>query len=94
MIVDQHLKCKHLGVGTTLTQLRENGYWLPAGRHTIKETLKNCLVCIKLNSLHLGYPKMTNLPKERLELIKPFLHTDIDYTSHLYAKDTNGESHY
>ncbi|KAF0288908.1 hypothetical protein FJT64_012796 [Amphibalanus amphitrite] len=65
MIEDQHRRCKHLGVGTTLTELREHGYWIPSGRQVVKRVLKDCITCQKLNALAFEYPKMTNLPRER-----------------------------
>lgn len=92
MIVNnQHLRCKHLGVGSTLMQLRENGYWIPSGRQVVKDILKDCMVCKKLNCFSFDYPKLTNLPKERLHLVKPYFHTAIDYTSHLFVADDDGQ---
>ena len=91
MIEDQHRHCKHLGVGTTLTELRENGYWLPSGRQVVKRVIKNCITCKKMNALAFSYPKMTNLPKERVSLVKPFSNTAIDYTGHIFVGDANGE---
>ena len=85
----QHERCKHLGVGSTLMQLRENGFWLPSGRQAVKEIIKSCIFCEKMNAFSMAYPKLTNLPKERLELIKPYLHTAIDYTGHLFVFDEN-----
>lgn len=91
MIEDQHRRCKHLGVGTTLTELRENGYWLPSGRQVVKRVIKDCITCKKLNALAFDYPKMTNLPKERVRFIKPFSNTAIDYTGHIFVEDSNGD---
>ena len=33
---------------------------------------------------------MTNLPKHRVELVKPFNHTGVDYTGHLWVKGSTG----
>ena len=90
MIQDQHRRCKHLGVGTTLTELRERGYWIPCGRQVVKRVLRECITCKKLNTLAFDYPKMTNLPKERVSLIKPFSNTAIDYTGHIFVEDASG----
>ena len=49
-------------------------------------------MCQKLNNLAFKYPKVTNLPKHRVNLIKPFLHTGIDYTGHVWVKDDEGVS--
>ena len=93
LINDQHLKCKHLGIGTTLTALRERGYWIPAGRQVVKRILKDCITCKKHNSLAFSYPKLTDLPKERVRVrfFKPYHDTAIDYTGHVFVKDDNGE---
>ncbi|KAF0306140.1 hypothetical protein FJT64_022280 [Amphibalanus amphitrite] len=91
LINDQHLKCKHLGIGTTLTALRERGFWIPAGRQVVKRILKDCITCKKHNSLAFSYPKLTDLPKERVRFLKPYHDTAIDYTGHIFVKDDNGE---
>ena len=90
MIEEQHRHCKHLGVGTTLTELRERGFWLPSGRQVVKRVLKDCITCKKLNALAFNYPKMTNLPKERVSFIRPYSSTAIDYTGHIFVSDANG----
>ncbi|XP_043212925.1 uncharacterized protein LOC122377020 [Amphibalanus amphitrite] len=91
MINDQHRRCKHLGVGTTLTELRESGHWIPGGRQAVKRIIKDCITCRKLNALAFDYPKMTSLPKERLSFIKPFNNTAIDYTGHIFVQDEGGD---
>ena len=91
MINDQHRRCKHLGVGTTLTEVRESGHWIPGGRQAVKRVIKDCITCRKLNALAFDYPKMTSLPKERLSFIKPFNNTAIDYTGHIFVEDEGGD---
>ena len=91
MINDQHRRCKHLGAGTTLTELRESGHWIPGGRQAVKRVIKDCITCRKLNALAFDYPKMTSLPKERLSFIKPFDITAIDYTGHIFVEDEDGD---
>ena len=34
---------------------------------------------------------MTNLPKHRINLVKPFQHTGVDFTGHLWIKNVEGE---
>ena len=34
---------------------------------------------------------MTNLPKHRVSLVKPFQHTGVDFTGHLWVKNEEGE---
>ena len=33
------------------------------------------------------YPKVTNLPKHRVNLIRPFIHIGVDFTGHLMVRD-------
>lgn len=92
MVNDAHIKCKHLGIGTTLASIRQDGFWIPSGRQVVKSIISKCLLCTKLNAYSFQYPKMTNLPEERLRLIKPFMHTAIDYTGPLHVFADNGNS--
>ena len=34
---------------------------------------------------------MTNLPKYRFSMVKPFQHTGVDFTGHLWVKNEEGE---
>merc|ERR1712082_196446 len=47
-------------------------------------------MCRRFNSLSFKYPKVTNLPKHRLNFIKPYLHTGIDFTGNVFVKDSKG----
>lgn len=91
LVRDQHQKSKHLGIGTTLTALRERGFWIPAGRQVVKRIIKECVTCQKFNNLAFSYPKLTDLPKERVRFVQPFQDTAIDYTGHVYVKDEDGQ---
>ena len=44
-------------------------------------------MCRKMNSLSFKYPKMTDLPAHRVNLIRPFAHTGVDYTGHIMVRD-------
>ena len=81
-----HLSCKHLGISATLTKLRMLGFWLIMGRQNVKSVISNCFVCKKFNSICFKYPKLTNLPSYRVNLVRPFTDTGVDYTGHLYVK--------
>merc|ERR1712055_1278249 len=58
---------------------------------SVKNVISHCVVCKKFNSLSFRYPKVTNLPKHRVNLIRPYLHTGVDYTGHIFVKDGNEE---
>ena len=87
-----HKRCMHLGLQTTLNSVRSNGFWIPRMRQSIKNILNVCFTCKKFNALALKYPKMTNLPKHRVNLVKPFLHTGVDFTGHLFVKNEKDEN--
>ena len=86
-----HYSCKHLGLQTTLNNVRTGGFWIPKMRQVVKSILRKCIICCKFNSLSFRYPRMTNLPKHRVNLVKPFQHTGVDFTGHLWVKNEEGE---
>ena len=65
---------QHLRTGTTLNYLREQGYWIPKGLVAIKNEITNCPVCKKYNALAYKYPKVVDMPKHHMNLVKPFNH--------------------
>ena len=87
-----HKRCKHLGIQTTMNTVRSNGFWIPKMRQCIKTVISSCITCKKFNSLSFRYPKMTNLPKHRVNFIKPFMHTGVDFTGHLFVKNESDEN--
>ena len=86
-ILDSHVKMQHLGIGTTLNYIREQGFWIPKGRMAVKSALSTCRVCKKYNTLAFKYPKFTDMPKHHMNLVKPFQHVGVDYTGHFWVKD-------
>ena len=86
-----HYRCKDLGLQTTLNNVRTGGFWILKMRQVIKSILSSCITCRKFNSLAFRYPRMMNLPKHRVNLVKPFLHTGVDFTGHLWVKNKEGE---
>ena len=40
-----------------------------------------------MNGLPFKYPKVTNLPKHRVNLIVPYRHTGVDFTGHLWVEN-------
>ena len=51
-----HYSCKHLGLQTTLNNIRTGGFWIPKMRQVI---LSKCIICPKFNSLSFRYQRMT-----------------------------------
>lgn len=93
IISDCHFSCKHLGIDSTLYQIRQSGFWIIRARSSIKTELKKCIICNKLNSRAFVKPPTPALPKDRVNYVQPFFHTGIDYTGHFYVKNNRGERH-
>ena len=87
-----HRRCQHLGIQTTLNTVRNNGFWIPRMRQYVKKVLGLCTTCKRYNSLAFRYPRMTNLPKHRVNFVQPFKHTGVDFTGHLWIKNENDEN--
>ena len=85
-----HKRCKHLGIQATLNKIRLSGFWIPIVRQAVKSVISQCTICQKFNNLAFKYPKVTYLPKSRVILIKPYLHTGINYTGYVWVKGDHG----
>ena len=92
IINDCHNRCKHVGINATVTKLRMPGFWVPQARQAVKSVISRCFMCKKFNYLAFRYPKITNLPRHRVNLVRPFLQTGIDYTGHLSIKQKTDTS--
>ena len=92
IVMSIHNKIKHMGLGTTLTQIRLAGFWIPRARQAIKNVLSKCFICKRYNSLSFKYPKICNLPKSRVNLVKPFREVGIDYTSHIFLNTSENNN--
>jgi len=89
LIADVHHRCKHLGIATTLTAIRKEGFWIPKGRVAVKAVLSRCIICKKMNAHAFVYPKKTDYLKAKTDFVKPYDHTGIDFTGHIYVKLEN-----
>ena len=65
IVWDAHLKVKHNGERQTLAEVR-NEYWISRGKSLVKQILKQCITCRKLNTRPYNYPQSPNLPSFRL----------------------------
>lgn len=90
LIWKSHLSCQHLGLQSTVNHLRRSGVWIPRARSAVKKVISGCMICRKFNNFCFAYPKMTNLPSHRTQLVVPFQHVGVDYTSHLWVIDEQG----
>ena len=72
IIQDCHSRVKHLGIQAMLNKVRMTGYRIPQPRQSVKNAISSCEVCQRFNSLSFKYPKLTNLPKHRVNLVKAY----------------------
>ena len=83
---DAYLKVKHNGERQTLAEVR-NEYWIPRGKSLVKQILKQCITCRKLNAQPCNYPQLPNLPSVRLNEDNCFSGIGVDYSGALYCKN-------
>lgn len=79
-----HLSLFHAGIQTPLSTVRLQ-YWPINGRAEVKRVIHNCVVCIRFRS-QVCEQKMADLPAPRVNLVRPFLHTGVDFTGHMLVK--------
>lgn len=77
LIEDFHRQLKHPGTAT-LQSIIQQQYWIIASRQVIRSRLRNCIACYKFRPRSVQ-PLMGNVPKFRLQQIKPFITTGVDY---------------
>ena len=87
IILDAHSRIKHLGIQATLNKVRLNGFRLIKPYMSVRTVISPCITCKRFNALAYKYPKMTNLPEHRVNMIDVYGHCGIDYTGHFLVKD-------
>ena len=91
IVEDCHRRVKHLGIQATLNKVRYAGFRVISPYQTIKSIIHPCPICRKFNSLSYNYPRMTELPKHRVNMVRPFDHLGVDYTGHIYCREGDKE---
>ena len=56
----------------------------------ITTVISSCSLCKNYDTISFKYPNVTNLPKHRVNFVRPFLYTRIGFTGHLW-KQVEGE---
>ena len=65
-IKHSHGQVQHIGTGTTLNYLREQGMWIARGLTAVKTEINNCTICKKYNALVYKYPKVVDMSKHQM----------------------------
>ena len=89
-----HKKVQHLGIQSTLTKVKLAGFRLIHPYQTVKAIINPCWTCKRFNTLCYKYPRMTDLPKDRVNLVRPYTNVGVDYTGHVMVKEGGEEKKY
>ncbi|XP_069108940.1 uncharacterized protein [Argopecten irradians] len=76
LVAHFHCEVKHQGRLFTEGAIRASGFWIVGCRRLINAFLRKCVKCLKLRGKQ-QYPKMADLPYERLNPAPPFSHVGI-----------------
>ncbi|XP_073964611.1 uncharacterized protein [Choristoneura fumiferana] len=88
IIDDAHKLTYHGGTRVTLAFVRQK-YWVISGNRATKKFVRQCVTCKK----HRPYKQeqlMGDLPGARVNPSRPFYHTGVDFTGHVYIKANKG----
>ena len=86
VIKDAHRKVLHLGVSTTLAEVRQK-YWVPKGRQVVKKILKNCQRCKILSAKPLPSAATSALPECRVKSGHAFETIGVDFAGPFYCSN-------
>ena len=87
LLIDDVHRCElHAGVEHTLSVLRQK-FWLIKGRSTVRQTLRNCLICHHYQTKPFGQ-RMAPLPEDRIKPALPFNNVGLDFAGPLDLKDS------
>lgn len=86
-----HRMTMHGGVQVSTHFIRRS-YWIPKLRSELRRCISKCIVCVRLNARN-QTQLMAELPADRIQSGKAFLHTGVDYAGHFYYRlvDRNGQ---
>lgn len=90
LIDDTHRQHKHPGA-TTLQSIIQQQYWIVASRQFIKSRLRHCIACYRIRPRGVQLV-MGNLPKFRLQQVKPFIAVGVDNADPIMLKPSTTRS--
>ena len=90
IVIDCHERVGHLGVKSTLAEVRSR-FWVPKGRQYVKKLLSKCFQCIRDRSKPYNRPPEASLPEFRVKDAPPFTNVGIDFAGPLFYKTKSGD---
>ena len=86
VIEDAHERVFHNGIKETLAEVRST-FWIPKGRQAVKEVIRGCHLCRKLEGLAYPAPVTADLPDFQVFGGRMFQTAGVDFAGPLYVKD-------
>lgn len=77
LIENEHKRLLHANTQAVLFSLRQN-YWVIGGRSEVRQVIHRCMTCFKYNAKN-SQQIMGELPDVRVQPIRPFYKTGVDY---------------
>jgi len=88
LIDHHHMRLKHPGAYSLQATLQRE-FWILSARKSIRSRLRQCVHCFRTQPRGIQ-PKMANLPSYRVQQIKPFTSTGVNYAGPIVLKGIPG----
>ena len=93
VVHESHNNVHHNGIRETLNAIREK-FWISRGREVVKQIVRRCVVCKKIEGKVFKSVKAPPLPACRVSEDPLFSNTGIDFAGPLYVKDDSKQKTY
>ncbi|KAK6009883.1 hypothetical protein OSTOST_25159, partial [Ostertagia ostertagi] len=90
IVTDFHQKLFHAGVSHLISELR-NHYLIPRVRRVVNAVIRRCVVCRRHQGRSFSYPRIPDLPSQRVVRSRPFQNTGLDYFGPLTVRQEFGQ---
>lgn len=89
LLIDyHHQRLKHPGAVALQAHLQKD-FWIQSARKAIRSRLRLCIQCFRARPNNIQ-PKMASLPKYRVQQVKPFTISGVDYAGLILIKESQG----
>ncbi|XP_050061681.1 uncharacterized protein LOC126551703 [Aphis gossypii] len=89
LLIDyHHQRLKHPG-SASLQATLQHEFWIPSVRKIIQSRIRLCIACYRTRPRSVQ-PKMAYLPRYRVQQVKPFSITGVDYAGPITLKEARG----
>ena len=89
VILEAHVEVMHSGIEATLTSI-QSSYWFAKSKRTVKNLLRKCVGCKKIQGRTIVPPPTPDLPDFRVNAARAFQATGLDFAGPLHTKDMEG----